>query len=95
MDERPSTTWVSNEQNFHVGDAVDLVVETPALERAAAQAYGVPLAALLAGAGLGQAWGDIAALIGAAIGLSFGLAWARWQAHKLSPHLWAEQAKTD
>lgn len=95
MDERPSTTWVSNEQHFQVGDAVDLVVETPALERAAAHAYGIPLAALLAGAGLGQAWGDVAALIGAAIGLFFGLGWARWQAHKLSPHLWAERAKTD
>lgn len=95
MDERPSTTWIRNEKHFQVGDTVDLVVETPALERAAAQAYGIPLATLITGAGIGQVGGDVAALTGAVLGLSAGLAWTRWQAHKLSPHLWVERVKTD
>lgn len=90
MDERPTTTWLDNTGAFKVGDEVNLVVEVPALERAALSAYGIPLAGLLIGAGLGQTAGDGAAMAGAALGLVLGLGWVRWVSAKRSPHIWIE-----
>ena len=91
MDERPSTTWLPNTDQFEVGDEVTLLVETPALEHAAWIAYGAPLMALLLGAWSGQTWGDLGGLVGAVVGLASGLYWVRWRSRGLSPHLWLER----
>lgn len=91
MDERPTTTWLANTDGFQVGEEVTLLVETPALERAAWAAYGAPLMGLLLGAWSGQTWGDLGALLGAVVGLGSGLYWVRWRSANLSPHLWLER----
>jgi len=91
MDERVTTTWLENTGDFQVGDEVNLMVQTPMLERAAWTAYGLPLIGLLLGGYAGQSLaGDGTSVLGAVLGLLGSLAWVRWRSHHLSPHLWIE-----
>lgn len=85
---KASTSWVKNTHGAEVGEIVNLHVATPALEKAAWLAYGVPLLGLLGGAGLGLALGEGGSIIGAIAGLWGALAWVRWRSHKLAPVLW-------
>lgn len=85
---KATTTWVKNDNDYQVGDEVLLHVATPALEKAAWVAYGVPLVGLIVGAGVGVPLGDAASVATALVGLWGGLAWVRWRTHKLAPHLW-------
>ncbi|QGG80735.1 hypothetical protein GH975_09200 [Litorivicinus lipolyticus] len=88
MDERPTTTWIDNEAGFEVGDAVELNVATPALEKAAWSAYGIPLAGLIVGGGLGVAFGDAVSVALGLAGLWLGLGYVRLRSHRLAPQMW-------
>lgn len=73
---------VPNTIAAQVGDPVLILIDSTLVRRAAWQAYGLPLLLCISGALLGQ-WlaGDLAALIGAGLGL-FG-AWLKLRAHRL------------
>lgn len=88
MDDRPNTTWMVNHEGFDVGEDVFLNVATPALEKAAWSAYGVPLLAMIAGAGLGSLFGEGWSVGFALAGLWVALGWVRWRSHKLAPTIW-------
>ncbi len=88
MDERPTTTWMPNTADFEVGDEVELNVATPALEKAAWSAYGIPLAGLILGAAVGKVGGDAVSVAVGLGGLWAGLGYVRWRSHRLAPELW-------
>ena len=92
MDTRPNTTWMVNHDDNEVGEDVLLNVATPALEKAAWSAYGVPLAGMIAGAGLGSLLGEGWSVALALGGLWTGLAWVRWRSHRLAPHIWLSRS---
>ncbi len=59
------------------GDEVWIGVEDGALLKSCLAVYGVPMAALLAGALLGNAYGDMGSVAGGLAGLFSGFLWAR------------------
>lgn len=60
-----------------VGDEVSIGVQDGALLKGSIAVYMVPMFMLLAGAFLGNRWGDGASVLCGAIGLAAGFAWAR------------------
>ncbi|HQT26329.1 MAG TPA: SoxR reducing system RseC family protein [Burkholderiales bacterium] len=60
-----------------VGDEVWIGVQDGALLRSCLAVYGVPMGALLAGSVLGNAYGDMGAVLGGLAGLVMGFFWAR------------------
>lgn len=60
-----------------VGDEVWIGVRDGALLKSCVAVYGVPMAMLLAGALLGNAYGDAGSVIGGFAGLCIGFFWAR------------------
>jgi sigma-E factor negative regulatory protein RseC len=68
---------VENPVNALPGEMVVVAVADGALLKASLSAYLVPMILLLSGALLGARFGDIAAAVGAALGLAVSLIWLR------------------
>jgi sigma-E factor negative regulatory protein RseC len=73
------TFWVLNARGAQPGEEVKVAIPDGALLRGALAGYGLPLATLFLGAGLGSALaGEAGSMIGAACGLTAG-----WGAQRL------------
>lgn len=85
---RPVELLAANEIGARVGERVAVGVSESSLLAAAAAAYLVPLVALMAGAALGQSfgdtWADLASLLGAALGFALALLWLRGYSARLA-----------
>lgn len=81
---RTSVFKAVNSLNARIGDHVVVGVDEKALLASSMTVYGVPLALLLVGAGVGSwlapAGGDVWPLVGAAAGLVIGLLWLKGHA---------------
>lgn len=88
----PRTYRVDNPASAAVGDRVTVAIAAGAVRRSANLAYGLPLAALIAGAAAGhQLAGDAGAMAGAAMGIIVAWAAARrilaGNSHAFRPHI--------
>lgn len=85
---RPVELLALNQVGARVGDRVTVGVKESSLLAAAVAAYLAPLAALMAGAALGQSFGgaraDSASLLGAVLGFTLALLWLRGYSARLS-----------
>jgi len=74
---RPMRLWVEGGEHLKVGQEVILSMPTSGLAISALLLYGLPLLALIAGASIGQSFGDLYAALAGLAGLSGGFFLAR------------------